>query len=79
MVLHLFLFLLLVCLLLSASEALASWLVLSSAFLLAGKGQAQQAPPSAEAPLPRQLPRLSTRLQGLVGWSASTSTSAPLA
>jgi hypothetical protein len=39
-----------------AGEAWASWLVLSSAFLLAGKGQAQHAPPSPEAPMPRRLP-----------------------
>ena len=62
-----------------AGEAWASWLVLSSAFLLAGNGQAQHAPPSPEAPMPRRLPRLSTRLHGLVGWRASTCTCAPLA
>ena len=55
MVLHLFLFLLLVCLL-SASEAWASWLFLFSAFLLAGKGQAQHTPPTAEAPRPDDCP-----------------------
>ena len=62
-----------------AGEAVASWLVLSSAFLLTGKGQAQHAPPTPEAPMPRRLPSLSTRLLSLVGWGARTCACAPLA
>jgi hypothetical protein len=46
-----------------AGEAWASWLVLSSAFLLAGKGQAQHAPPSPEAP-PVDSPPRPRRLEG---------------
>ena len=59
--------------------ALASLLVSSSAFLLTRKGQAQHAPPSPEAPLPRRLPRLLSRLHCLVGWRASASSCATLA
>jgi len=59
--------------------ALASLLVPSSAFLLTRKGQAQHAPPSPEAPLPRRLPRLLSRLHCLVGWLASACSCATLA
>jgi copper chaperone CopZ len=59
--------------------ALASLLVPSSAFLLTRRGQAQHAPPSAQAPLPTRLPRLPSRLHCLVGWRASACSCTPLA
>ena len=62
-----------------AGEARASLLVPSSAFHLTRRGRAQRAPPSAEAPLPSRLPRLSSRLHSLVGWRASASACASLA
>src|SRR5213080_559261 len=43
------------------------------------EGQAQHASASAQAPLPRRLPRLSTRLHCLVGWRASACSCATLA
>jgi len=58
MALHLFLFLLVVCFILSSSAVLASLLAPSSVFPLTRWGQARHAPPSAEAPLTRRLPRL---------------------
>ena len=60
-------------------EARASLLVPSSAFHLTRRGQAQRAPPSAEAPLPRRLPRLSSRLHWLVVWRTSVCSCTPLA
>ena len=79
MALHMFVFLLVDCLLLSASAALASGLVASSVFLLTRRGQGQHAPPSAEALYPRRLPCLSSRLDSLVGWKASACSCTPLA
>src|SRR5579864_8416436 len=38
----------------------------------------QQAPPSAQTPLPTRLPPLSSRLHSLVGWRASASAGASL-
>jgi hypothetical protein len=73
MALQMFVFLLVDCLLLSASTALASGLVAASVFLLKRRGQGQHAPPSAEAPHPRRLPHLSTRLPCLIGWRAGAS------
>ncbi len=57
----------------------ASLLVPSSAFLLTRGSQAQQAPPSTQASLPRRLPGLSSRFPCLVGWRASTWACTPLA
>lgn len=48
-------------------------------FLLTRKGQAQHAPPCAQAPLPRRLSRLSTRLSCLIGCRASACSCASLA
>ena len=62
-----------------SGEARASLLVPSSAFLLTRRGQAQHTPPSAETPLSRRLPCLSSRLHSLVGWRASASACASLA
>src|SRR5713101_1966050 len=60
-------------------SALASWLVPSSAFPLSSCIQTQPCPPSAQAPLARRLPRLSSRLYWLVGWKASDCACASLA
>ncbi len=60
-------------------EARASVLVLSSAFLLKRKGQAQHALSSAQAPLARRLPGLSSRLRSLLDWRASACSCASLA
>ena len=57
----------------------ASGLVPFFAFLLKRWGQAQQAQLSAEASLARRLPRLSSRLHGLVGRRAETCACATLA
>src|SRR6266487_243581 len=62
-----------------SGEARASLLVPFSAFLLTRRGQAHDAPSSAQAPLPRRLSRLSSRLHPLVGWRASASACASLA
>jgi IS1 family transposase len=62
-----------------AGAALASVLVPSSVFLLTSRGQAQHAPPSAQAPLARRLPRLSSRLRSLLDWRASACSCASLA
>src|SRR5262245_36387532 len=59
--------------------ALASWLAPSSPFLLKRKGHPFHRPPSPQAPHPRRLPCLSTRLHSFVGCRASTCTSALLA
>jgi hypothetical protein len=71
MVLPVSMFLLVVCLFLSAFEARASLLVPSSAVLLKRRSQGQHAPPSPQAPLARRLPRLSSRLYSLGGWRAN--------
>src|SRR5258708_23038157 len=55
-----------------SGAALASLLVPSPTFLLTRRGQAQQAPPSAQASLPRRLPGLSSRLHSLLRWRASS-------
>ena len=70
MALHVFVFLLVVCLLLSLARlGRLCWFHLRPSSSR-GRGQAHHAPPSAQAPLPRRLPRLSSRLHSLVGWRA---------
>jgi hypothetical protein len=61
-----------------SDAARASLLVPFSAFLHKRCGQAQQAPPSAQAPLPRRLSRLSSRLHSLVECRGSTCSCTPL-
>jgi hypothetical protein len=80
MALHVFVFvfLLVVCLFLSLARLGRRDWYQSSAFLLTRRSQAQQAPPSAEAPLPRRLPRLSSRLHSLGRWRASACSCTPL-
>jgi hypothetical protein len=51
----------------------------SSAFLLTRRGQAHHGATSAEAPRPRRLPRLSSRLHFLVGLKANACSCAILA
>ena len=60
-------------------SALASLLVPVSAYFLPWEGQAQQAPPSAQDPLPRRLPGLSSRPHSFVEWRASTPACATVA
>jgi hypothetical protein len=62
-----------------SGAALASWLAPSSAFPLSSCIQTQPSPPSAQAPLPPRLPRLSTRLPCLVRCGASVCACAALA
>jgi hypothetical protein len=64
---------------LRSGAAVASYLAPSSGFPFTRWGQAQHAPPSAQAPLPRRLPRLSSRLPCLVGRRASACSCRPLA
>jgi hypothetical protein len=78
MVLHVLVFLLVVCPLLSCA-ALASRLAPPPTLLLTRRSQAQHTPPSVQAPLPRRLPCLSSRLYCLVEWRASACFCATLA
>src|SRR5215470_11017560 len=61
-----------------SGTALAPWLAPSSVYPCTRRGQAQRAPPSAETPLPRRLPCLSSRLSGLVECRASACSCPPL-
>jgi hypothetical protein len=75
MTLHVFVFvcLLVVCILLTLALLWRLDWFPDRAFHLKRLGQARQAHPSAQATHPRRLSRLSTRLPGLVGWSAGPS------
>ena len=77
MSIHVFVFLLVVCLLLSLALLWRLDRFPDRAFLLTRRGQAQQAPPSAQAPLSRRLPRLPSRFHSLFGWRTCSCT--PLA
>jgi hypothetical protein len=80
MVLHVFVFLLVVCLLLASFAALARFP--GSIFGLAPHEEGPSAASSTvcgTAPLPRRLSRLSSRLHSLVGWRASACSCATLA
>jgi hypothetical protein len=72
-------FLLVVCLLLSLALLWRLDWFPDRAFLLTRRGQAHHGATSAQAPLPRRLPGLSSGLHCLVGWGASACACTPLA
>jgi hypothetical protein len=78
MALHLFVFLLVVCLLLALALLWCLDRLPDRAFPPTRRGQAQLTPPSAETPHPRRLPGLSSRIPSRVGWRDSVCAGASL-